>query len=281
MIAESLVGILTAFFLIATPIEAVAGFVKRGPKQQVKTEHKVEKLTQTAEEHWQKAEKKAVRIDKAEEKEKKDLVEAQSFIDKLKYFVNAEKNFEEGVERFVLGLKEEKNVDFPRKQELISTLREESVLAKEILQEISEASGLSKRVRSADKDEMKTVRKDLHKALVAEKEGKFEHALSKEEIDFFKHEYHNLAKNESDIQKEGNFERKISVLLWQTGKKLKSLIVVNSESIKILKKGFKTKSEILSADKQEEMLASKKRKRIEEIVVNLHFVSKYLEHLRG
>lgn len=278
---ESVISILVGFFLIAEPIFIFNAYGKKGIKHQAKVEHKTEDLMQKAEEHLQKFEQKETGMNKAEEVEKSNVVQAQSFAEKLKFFINSEKNFEDGVLKFISGLKNGQSVDFPRKEELIRTLREETFLADEILKETEKTKEIAERIKTADKKEMKKIRHDLHAALVEEKEGKFEHSLSKEEIDLFKKEYHQLAKEESEIKKEGNHEQNILKIVGDTSRLLKKLKTTNSSAIKILNGSFSTPSRIKTVDEQEEVLVKKKKGLIEGIVVNLHIISKHLEHLEA
>lgn len=275
MILESILPIFVAYFMISEPIYLWMAYGKKSTKHQVKIEQKTENLMEKAQNHLKKFEEKKMSMDQAEEVEKKDLVEALTYVDRLKIFIEAEKKFEAQTIDYIrqVRLKTE-NIDFPQKQQLIDTLKNESTLAAEIKSTLKNANPIAKRLASAEKKERKELQHDLHHALVVEKESVFEHALTKDEKKLFQQENHQFANFEKEVKKEERIEKQISTYISQTIGLLAKLEQTNISAIKILQGKLNSASGVESADSQEMVLVKKKEHLLETIALNIHIINK-------
>jgi hypothetical protein len=269
---NGIIGLMVAFFLIAEPFFIFNAYGKKGIKHKAKVLHKEESMIQKAEEHLRDFSKKEIGMTGAKEEEKHDIVKAQGFVDRLKYFIEAEQKLLVDLDVFVRKQNEPLS-SFPEKSELIRLLNEENVLADEIIKELVEARKVGLRVILSEKKEVGQLQKDLHKALVMEKEAKFEHSISKTEIDAFRKEYSEIAQREKELKTEEHNEKEVVNLIANITVYLQELKRFNSSSIHDLSNS----GNILANIKKHESLTSKKKGELSKIIVNLHVLGEYIK----
>lgn len=270
---EGVIGIAVAFFLIAEPIFIFNAYGKKSIRHRAKVKHKTESLMKKAQENIRNFSKKQMAIAAAKQEEKHDIVKAQGFVDRLKYFVDAEEDLLKNLEDFVRNQeKRQEETEFPQKEQLINLLNNENGLVKEAVKALKKAELIAERVEREDGSEAKIIKKDLHKALGAEKQAKFEHSVLPSDIKIFKQEYGDLARFEEELKSEEHVESKICKIVKEILKNLRALKRLND----LFKDDWKSN---LNLDSLKQRISDSKLKKAElaKIIVGFDVLNNHLK----
>ena len=272
---DSISAILTAYFLIVVPIMFFFAYGKRSTARKARTEKKTMDLVKKAQKHLQKFRQKEGNMIKAEDFEKQEIIKTQGFADQVGDCIKQEENFLKQVKAWLRNYNEQKEI--PHISGLIDLYNREIKLLEKIKDSLKNVLDISHRLVKSENREVKDLAHDIHKALIMEEEGKFEHALSKEEKDYLSSQFYLLNSSESTFFKLETDEKKIKHLANETIGQIDELIKKNKASLQILQTNINSNDSAIGESQKELKIARGKRRELDIIQMNLHILHTFIE----